>query len=238
MFCYNKTQDKDCLLYTSTEAAEKRLNAIREFTEFGSGFRVAMRDLEIRGAGNLLGAEQSGFMASVGYDLYVKMIEETVREMRGDVSRGDVEARVELKVDAYLPQEYVPSDVMRVEMYKKIASIRDRAGREDLIEEPVSYTHLDVYKRQNVDRTRVIAIIFSTVLAGLGHLIFAQNIGSLQTYGAHEQVGLYAGAAILVGGASIVKASNGQALLGCLLFHLLFIVAILSSNWCIPSSGQ
>ena len=118
-----------------TEAAEKRLNAIREFTEFGSGFRVAMRDLEIRGAGNLLGAEQSGFMASVGYDLYVKMIEETVREMRGDVSRGDVETRVDLKVDAYLPQEYVPSDVMRVEMYKKIASIRDRAGREDLIEE-------------------------------------------------------------------------------------------------------
>ena len=118
-----------------TEAAEKRLNAIREFTEFGSGFRVAMRDLEIRGAGNLLGAEQSGFMASVGYDLYVKMIEETVREMRGDVSRGDVETRVDLKVDAYLPQEYVPSDVMRVEMYKKIASIRDHAGREDLIEE-------------------------------------------------------------------------------------------------------
>ena len=76
----------------------------------------------------------------------------------------------------------------------------------------------------NVDRTRVIAIIFSTVLAGLGHLIFAQNLGALQTYGAHEQVGLYAGAAILVGGASIVKASNGQALLGALLFHLLFIV--------------
>ena len=76
----------------------------------------------------------------------------------------------------------------------------------------------------NVDKTRIIAIIFSTVLAGLGHLIFAQNLGSLQTYGAHEQVGLYAGAAILVGGASIVKASNGQALLGALLFHLLFIV--------------
>ena len=118
-----------------TEAADKRLGAIREFTEFGSGFRVAMRDLEIRGAGNLLGAEQSGFMASVGYDLYVKMIEEAVREMRGDVQRGDVETRVELKVDAYLPQEYVPSDAMRVEMYKKIASIRDRAGREDLVEE-------------------------------------------------------------------------------------------------------
>ena len=118
-----------------TEAADKRLSAIREFTQFGSGFRVAMRDLEIRGAGNLLGAEQSGFMASVGYDLYVKMIEQSVREMRGDVSRGDVETRVDLRVDAYLPREYVSSDALRVEMYKKIASIRDRAGREDLIEE-------------------------------------------------------------------------------------------------------
>ncbi|MDL2205731.1 ABC transporter permease [Eubacteriales bacterium OttesenSCG-928-N13] len=77
----------------------------------------------------------------------------------------------------------------------------------------------------NVNRTRLIAIIFSTVLAGWGQLIFVQNMGSLQTYGAHEQVGLYAGAAILVGGASIVKATNGQALLGCLLFHLLFLVA-------------
>ena len=118
-----------------TEAADKRLNAIREFTEFGSGFRVAMRDLEIRGAGNLLGAEQSGFMASVGYDLYVKMIEESVRELRGDASQGDVETRVDLKVDAYLPQEYVTSDILRVEMYKRIASIRDRDSREDLIEE-------------------------------------------------------------------------------------------------------
>lgn len=77
----------------------------------------------------------------------------------------------------------------------------------------------------NVDRVRVIAIIFSTILAGWGQLIFVQNMGSLQTYGAHEQVGLYAGAAILVGGASIVRATNAQALLGCVLFHLLFILA-------------
>lgn len=82
----------------------------------------------------------------------------------------------------------------------------------------------------NVDRTRLIAIIISTVLAGLGQLIFVQNMGSLQTYGAHEQVGLYAGAAILVGGASIVRATNGQALLGCLLFHMLFIVAPPAGN--------
>ena len=77
----------------------------------------------------------------------------------------------------------------------------------------------------NVDRTRLIAIIFSTVLAGWGQLIFAQNMGSLMTYGAHEQVGLYAGAAILVGGASITKATNVQALIGCVLFHMLFVVA-------------
>ena len=82
----------------------------------------------------------------------------------------------------------------------------------------------------NVDRVRVIAIVISTVLAGWGQLIFVQNMGSFQTYGAHEQVGLYAGAAILVGGASIKKATNGQALLGCILFHLLFIVA--------PSAGR
>ena len=82
----------------------------------------------------------------------------------------------------------------------------------------------------NVDRVRVIAIIISTVLAGWGQLIFVQNMGSFQTYGAHEQVGLYAGAAILVGGASIKKATNGQALLGCILFHLLFFVA--------PSAGK
>ena len=118
-----------------TEAADKRLAAIREFTEFGSGFRVAMRDLEIRGAGNLLGSEQSGFMASVGYDLYVKMIEQTVRELRGDVAQGDIETRVDLKIDAYLPQEYIANDLLRVEMYKKIASIRSRENREDLIEE-------------------------------------------------------------------------------------------------------
>jgi simple sugar transport system permease protein len=77
----------------------------------------------------------------------------------------------------------------------------------------------------HVDRVRVIAIMISTVLAGWGQLIFVQNMGSFQTYGAHEQVGLYAGAAILVGGAGVRKATNGQAILGCILFHLLFIVA-------------
>ncbi|MDO4546712.1 MAG: transcription-repair coupling factor, partial [Clostridia bacterium] len=118
-----------------TESADKRLAAIRDFTEFGSGFRVAMRDLEIRGTGNLLGSEQSGHMASVGYDLYIKMIESAVRSLRGSTSLGDIQTKVELKVDAYLPGDYVENDVVRVEVYKKIASIRNRDDREDLIEE-------------------------------------------------------------------------------------------------------
>ncbi len=118
-----------------TESADKRLSAIREFTEFGSGFRVAMRDLEIRGTGNLLGAEQSGHMATVGYDLYVKMIEEAVRDLRGDQSLGDIQTKMELRVDAFLPGEYVHSDVTRVEVYKKIALVGSREAREDLIEE-------------------------------------------------------------------------------------------------------
>lgn len=130
-YCYLTVNPSKVL----TEAADKRLAAIKEFTEFGAGFRVAMRDLEIRGAGNLLGSEQSGFMASVGYDLYVKMIEDTVREMRGDVSMGDIETRVDVKVDAYLPKEYVSNDLLRVEMYKKIATIHSQDSRDDLIEE-------------------------------------------------------------------------------------------------------
>ncbi|MBQ6595568.1 MAG: transcription-repair coupling factor [Clostridia bacterium] len=118
-----------------TETADRRLQAIREFTEFGSGFRVAMRDLEIRGAGNLLGAEQSGFMASVGYDLYVKMIEETRGEMRGDTSLSAIEAHIDLRVDAYIPPDYISDELLRLEMYKRIAQVHDMDDREDVIEE-------------------------------------------------------------------------------------------------------
>ena len=95
-----------------------------------------MRDLEIRGTGNLLGAEQSGHMASVGYDLYVKMIEDAVRHLRGDVSQGGYpDPRWNSRWTPYLPADYVTSDVTRVDVYKKIASIRTGEDREDLIEE-------------------------------------------------------------------------------------------------------
>lgn len=121
-----------------TETAQKRLEAIREFTEFGSGFRIAMRDLELRGAGNILGPEQSGQMAAVGYDMYVKLIEETVREIRGELGETvDIETRVELKVDAFLPVEYVRGEYQRIEIYKRIAAIESQADRDDVEDELV-----------------------------------------------------------------------------------------------------
>ncbi len=121
-----------------TETAQKRLEAIREFTEFGSGFRIAMRDLELRGAGNILGPEQSGQLAAVGYDMYVKLIEETVREIRGELGESvDIETRVELQVDAFLPAEYVRGEFQRIEIYKRIAAIEDRVSRTDVEEELV-----------------------------------------------------------------------------------------------------
>lgn len=115
-----------------SEEAEQRLQAIREFTEFGSGFRIAMRDLEIRGAGNLFGPEQSGHLATVGYDMYCKLIEEALREVRGEKTTIDLETRVNLKVNAYLPVEYVADDKQRMEMYKRIAAIESRTEREDM----------------------------------------------------------------------------------------------------------
>ncbi len=118
-----------------TQDAEKRLNAIREFTEFGSGFRVAMRDLEIRGTGNILGAEQSGHMAAVGYDLYVKMIDEAIREMQGTTQRAQVSAKIDIAIDAYLPTDYVTNDTTRIEMYKRIAEITSKQIRDDVIDE-------------------------------------------------------------------------------------------------------
>ena len=119
-----------------TEVAEKRLSAIREFTEFGSGFKIAMRDLEIRGAGNLLGSQQHGQLSDVGYDLYCKLMEEAVNELRGQAGLAtDIETKVELRVDAYLPMEFVQGDTVRMEVYKRIASIESRDDWRDVMDE-------------------------------------------------------------------------------------------------------
>ena len=108
------------------ETAEKRLRAIREFTEFGSGFRIALRDLEIRGAGNVLGPEQHGFMASVGYDMYCTILEDAVNDAMGKPKREEkTETVIDLNVSAFIPDSYIPTSNLRIEAYKQIAAIEN-----------------------------------------------------------------------------------------------------------------
>lgn len=126
------TYRKDKIL---SESAEKRLKAIKEFTELGSGFKIAMRDLEIRGAGNLMGSAQHGHMATIGYDLYCKMLEDTIKIIKGDIDKEPVETVIEMKVDAYIPQSYIDDEVQKIEVYKKIASIDSREELLDVRDE-------------------------------------------------------------------------------------------------------
>lgn len=118
-----------------TDIAKKRLSAIREYAEFGAGFKVALRDLEIRGAGNLLGAEQHGYIDSVGYDLYVKLLNEAVLEEKGMASPELFESTVDFKVDAHIPEYYIAGSAMRMEIYKKISLIRSPSDRDEVADE-------------------------------------------------------------------------------------------------------
>ena len=117
------------------EIAEKRLAAIKEFTELGSGFKIAMRDLEIRGAGNLLGVKQSGHMQAVGYDLYCKMLNEAVKTLKGDSVVEDFNTTVDLDVDAYIPPSYILNEVQKLDIYKRIAGIESQSECDDMKEE-------------------------------------------------------------------------------------------------------
>ena len=117
------------------EVAEKRLAAIREFTDLGSGFKIAMRDLEIRGAGNLLGAEQHGHMEAVGYDLYCKMLNEAVRQMKGEIPEEIFNTTIDLDVDAYIPASYIPNEYQKLDIYKRIAAIESEEEMDDMLEE-------------------------------------------------------------------------------------------------------
>lgn len=117
------------------EVAEKRLAAIREYTELGSGIKVAMRDLEIRGAGNLLGAAQSGHMEAVGYDLYCKMLNDAVLKMKGEQTQEEFETSIDLQVDAFIPASYIKSEYQKLDMYKRIAAIENEEERSDMEDE-------------------------------------------------------------------------------------------------------
>jgi len=118
-----------------SETAQQRLTAIREFTEFGAGFRIAMRDLEIRGAGNLLGAEQSGHMLDVGYDMYMKLLSEAVLEARGIEPPARAECSADLAVAANIPDRYIASSEQRMDVYRRIAFIRSEEEADDLTDE-------------------------------------------------------------------------------------------------------
>jgi len=132
-YCY-LTYRKDKIL---TEVAEKRLKAIKDFTELGSGFKIALKDLEIRGAGNMMGSSQHGHMASIGYDLYCRMLEDTIKLIKGEVEKEPVETSIEMKIDAYIPETYIEDEVQKIEVYKKIASISSYEDMMDIIEELV-----------------------------------------------------------------------------------------------------
>ena len=117
------------------EVAEKRLSAIREFTELGSGFKIAMRDLEIRGAGNLLGQQQSGHMEAVGYDLYCKMLNEAVKLQKGEAVDEDFETTIDLDIDAFIPATYIRNEYQKLEIYKCIAAISNEEEYEEMADE-------------------------------------------------------------------------------------------------------
>ena len=117
------------------EVAEKRLAAIREFTDLGSGFKIAMRDLEIRGAGNLLGESQSGHMAAVGYDLYCKMLNEAVSQLKGKKEEADYATTIDLDIDAFIPESYIKNEYQKLDIYKRIATIETEEEMDDMTEE-------------------------------------------------------------------------------------------------------
>lgn len=142
-----------------TEIAEKRLSAIREFAEFNSGFKIAMRDLEIRGAGNLLGAEQSGHMMSVGYDMYLKLLEEAVLEEKGEKLPVKTECSADLAVSANIPEKYVSSGEQRMDLYRRIALIRTEEDADEMISELID--------RFGDPPTQVIALVNIALLRGV-----------------------------------------------------------------------
>lgn len=130
-YCY-LTYEKDVSM---SQVAEKRLQAIKEFTEFGSGFKIALRDLEIRGSGSILGSKQSGHIDAIGYDLYVKYLKEAIAQLRGEAPQEKIETSIELNVDSYIEPSYIQDPSQRMEIYKKIAMVESEEDFEDLMDE-------------------------------------------------------------------------------------------------------
>jgi len=149
-----------------SEVAHKRLSALREFAEFGAGFKIALRDLEIRGAGNLLGAEQHGYIESVGYDLYLKLLSEAVIEERGDASEERFESQISIDLSAHIPEKYIPSSAQRMEMYKKISLIETVEDRAELIDE-----FTDRFGDMPKPTERLLNVALARALASRAHIV-------------------------------------------------------------------
>ncbi len=146
-----------------SEIAAKRLTAIREYTEFGSGFKIAMRDLEIRGAGNILGTQQHGHMESVGYDLYMKMLNQAVGEEKGELQPApEKECLIDLPIDAYIPPDYIKSVPNKIAMYRRIADIRTRDDADDVMDELIDRFGEPPYSVQGLI---TVALLRNTALA-------------------------------------------------------------------------
>ena len=161
-----------------SEEASKRLNAMREFTQFGSGFRIAMRDLEIRGAGSILGGKQHGHMESVGYDMYIRLLNEAIAEEKGEPVKKASECTVDIQTDAHIPEDYIPSLAQRIDIYKKVAAVESLQDKSDLIDELI-----DRYGEppRSVDGLIEAALLRNTA-SKLGISEIKQRNGSLYFY--------------------------------------------------------
>lgn len=161
-----------------TEVASKRLEAMREFTQFGSGFRIAMRDLEIRGAGSILGGRQHGHMETVGYDMYMQMLNEAIAEVKGEKIPQAASCTVDIQIEAYIPEEYIGDTTSRIEMYRKIAVVRDEHDESELIDELID--------RYGEPPKAILGLIKVSLLrnsaAALGITEISQRKGSMQFF--------------------------------------------------------
>ena len=167
------------------ETAEKRLAAIREYTDLGSGFKIAMRDLELRGAGNLLGAQQHGHMNAVGYDLYCKMLNEAVKEAKGIHTMEDFETSVDLNVDAYIPDSYISNEFQKLDIYKRIAGIETQQDYDDTLEEL-----LDRFGEPGKAVLNLLAIAKLKAIAHQGYVTEIKQTGKIVRFTLYEKARL------------------------------------------------
>lgn len=167
------------------ETAEKRLAAIREYTDLGSGFKIAMRDLELRGAGNLLGAQQHGHMNAVGYDLYCKMLNEAVKEAKGIHTMEDFETSVDLNVDAYIPDSYISNEFQKLDIYKRIAGIETQQDYDDMLEEL-----LDRFGESGKAVLNLLAIAKLKAIAHQGYVTEIKQTGKTVRFTLYEKARL------------------------------------------------